>query len=144
MILLFGPGHRLVERALVDAGRTLSCALSCFVGVAAARLLFDLDARPVGQHGQGLGEIDAFHLHHEAENVAADVAHPALQALPLRIDLQTGPGVVVPRAEGHETAALPAQLQVVLAEQIDDIDRLPDLFLGVEGRVEGHRRLPKF
>ena len=101
-----------------------------------------LDARPIGQHGQGLGEIDPFHLHHEAEDIAADVAGPALPRLPLGIDLQAGPGVVVPGAVGHVAAALAAELQIVLAQQIDDIDRLSNLFLGVKGRVEGHLRLP--
>ena len=105
--------------------------------------LFELDARAVGQHRQRFGKIDAFDLHDEAEDVAADVAGPALPDLPLGIDLQAGAGVVVPRAEGHVAAALPAKLQVVLADQIDDVDRLPDLLLDVEGRVEGHLRLPE-
>ena len=110
----------------------------------AARGLLQLDARAIGQHGQGLREIDAFHLHDEAEDVAADVAGPALPRLPLGIDLQAGPGVVVPGAMGHVAAALAAERQIVLAQQIDDIDRLSNLFLGIKGRVEGHLRLPSW
>ena len=37
------------------------------------------------------------------------------------IDLETGPGVVVPGAEAHEVAALTAQLNRS-ANQIDDVD----------------------
>ena len=35
-------------------------------------------------------EIELLHLHHEAKDVAADITHPALERLPLRIDLQAG------------------------------------------------------
>ena len=70
------------------------------------------DARPIGQHGQGLGELDAFHLHDEAEDVAADVADPALERLPLGVDLEAGARVVVPGAEADVVAALAAELDV--------------------------------
>ena len=99
--------------------------------------LLDLDARPVGQHLQGLAELDALHLHHEAEDVAADVADPALERLPLGIDLEAGAGVVVPGAEADVVAALAAQLDVA-ADQIDDVDRLLDPLFGVE-RAARHR-----
>ena len=135
MILAFDPSGRFVKRPLVDAAGHGRAKLT-------AGGLLQLDARAIGQHRQGLGEIDPFHLHHEAENITADVAGPALPGLPLGIDLQAGPGVVVPRAVGHVAAALAAELHIVLAQQIDDIDRLPNLFLGVKGRVEGHLRPP--
>ena len=126
VILPLGPGHRLVERPLVRARRSAGST----AGDARPLGLLQRDAGPIGQHGQGLAELDAFHLHHEAEDVAADVADPALERLPLGIDLQAGPRVVVPGAQGHVAAALAAKLHVA-AHQIDDVDRLPDLFLGV-------------
>ena len=100
-------------------------------------LAFQLNAGPIGQHFQGLAELDAFHLHHEAEDVAADVAHPALERLPLGVDLQAGAAVVVPGAEADVVAALAAQLDMA-ADQIDDVDRLLDPLFGVE-RAARHR-----
>ena len=91
----------------------------------------DGDPRPIGQHLQGLAELDALHFHHEAEHVAADVAHPALERLALGVDLEAGAGVVVPRAEAHIVAALAAKLNVA-ADQIDDVDRLLHPLFGVE------------
>ena len=99
--------------------------------------LFDLDSRPIGQHLQGLAELDPLHLHHEAEDVAADVADPALERLPLGVDLEAGPGVVVPGAEADEVSALAAELDVA-ADEIDDVDRLLDPLFGVE-RAARHR-----
>ena len=93
------------------------------------------DARPLRQHRQGLGEGDALHLHHEAEDVAADVADPAFEGLPLGIDLQAGPAVVVPGAEGHVATALTAKLDI-FANQVDDVDRLSNLFFGIQRRVK--------
>ncbi len=93
------------------------------------------DAGPIGQHGQGLGKGEPFVLHHEAEHVAADVADPAAERLPLGIDLQAGARVVVPRAEGFVAAPFAPQLQIV-ADQIDDVDRLSDLLFGVGRRTE--------
>ena len=141
MVLALDPGGRLVKRSLVDAAGNLRAGRIGRVELA-MRVSLQLDACPIGEHGQGLGEIDPFHFHDEAEDVPADVAGPALPRLPLGIDLETGPGVVVPGAEGHVAAALAAKLQVVLAQQIDDIDRLSNLFLSVKGRVEGQLRLP--
>jgi hypothetical protein len=69
------------------------------------------DPRLVRQQLQRLPKPDPFALHHKAEHVAADVADPALPALPLGIDLQTGTRVVMPGAKGHVSAALAAQLQ---------------------------------
>ena len=99
--------------------------------------LFEDDSRPIGEHIEGFAEFDALDLHDEAEHVAADVAHPALERLPLGIDLEAGLGVVVPRAEAHVVAALAAQLDVA-ADQIDNVDRLLDPLFGVE-RASSHR-----
>ena len=143
VILLFGPGHRLIERTLVELGGGSGGNAVIFVGHIARSVRrnaglsscglgpFDGDAGPIGQHFQGLAELDAFHLHHEAEDVAADVADPALERLPLGIDLQRGLGVVVPGAEADVVAALAAQLDMA-ADQIDDVDRLLDPLFGVE------------
>ena len=128
VVLLLGPGHGLVERPLVDLAPARLAALA-----AAAAVGLQARCRPVGQHGQGLGEVDAFHLHDEAEDVAADVADPALERLPLGIDLQAGARVVVPGAKADVVAALAAELDDA-ADQIDDVDRLADLFLGVQRR----------
>ena len=105
-----------------------------------AMRLFQRDASAIGQHGQGLGELDAFHLHHEAEDVAADVADPALERLPLGVDLKTGVRVVVPGAKTDVVAALAAKLDHS-AHQIDDVDRLPNLFFGIERRSHRRRQL---
>jgi hypothetical protein len=79
VILLLRPGHCLVENSL-------------FVRIAAGWSTSpgEANSRSLGQHGQRLGERHVFHLHHEAEDVAADVAHPALKGLALGIDLQAG------------------------------------------------------
>ena len=130
MILFRCPGHGLIEQSLfVDRRRPVSPRPAC-----------ERDVGPIGQHGQGLGKLDPFHLHHEAEDVAADVADPALERLPLGIDLQAGAGVVVPGAEGLEVAALAAQRHVA-ADQIDDVDRLLDPLLQFERC--GRRQLRK-
>jgi len=135
VILALNPGGRFVERSLVDTAGDRWTRL-------AAGGFLQLDARAICQHGQGLGKIDPFHLHHKAENIAADVAGPTFPRLPLGVDLEAGPGVIVPGAVRDIAAALATKLQIVLAQQIDDIDRLSNLFLGVKGRVEGHLRLP--
>ena len=41
----------------------------------------------LGQHGQGFGELYVLHLHHEAEDVSADIAHPTFERLPFRVHL---------------------------------------------------------
>ena len=53
------------------------------------------------------------------------------------IDVEAGPAVVVPGADADEVAALATQLDVA-AHQVDDVDRLADLLLGVVGRAEAH------
>ena len=92
---------------------------------------FQRDSRPIGQHFQGLAEFDALGLHYPGEDVAADVADPAFERLPLGIDLQAGPGVVMPWTEAHVVAPLTAQLNMT-ADKLDNVDRLFDSFFGVE------------
>ena len=69
------------------------------------------------------------------------VADPALERLALGIHLQAGAAVVVPGAEADVVAALAAELHVA-ADQIDDVDRLANLLLGVECRAETHGASP--
>ena len=92
---------------------------------------FEDNPRPIGQHFQGLAELDALDLHDERKNVAADVADPALERLPLGIDLEAGPAVVVPGTKADVVAALTAQGKMA-ADQLDNIDRLLDALFGVE------------
>ena len=91
------------------------------------------DAGPFGQHLHGLAEFDALDLHHEAEDIAPDVADPALERLPLGIDLHAGPRVVMPGAQAHVVAALSAQGDMT-SDEVDDVDRLPNLFFSIQRR----------
>jgi hypothetical protein len=133
VVLLLGPGHGLVEHPLVPRPG----------GPLRPRALGRLqrDSRLIGQHGQRLGKGHALHLHDEAENVAADVADPALEGLPLGIDLQAGAAVVVPGAQGHIVPARTPQLDV-FPDQIDNVDRLLDTVFSVQRRSQRHRRPP--
>ena len=103
--------------------------------------LVAIECRRARRASPGFAELQAFGPHHEAEDVAADVADPALERLAIGIHLQAGPAVVVPRAEADEVAALAAQLHVA-AHQVDDVDRLANLLLGIECRAETHVRCP--
>ena len=47
----------------------------------------------------------------------------------------------MPGTEADEIASLPAQLNMA-ADEIDDVDRLLDLFFGVERHAARHRYLP--
>ncbi len=118
VVLGFGPGHGPVEQLLAIAGGGFGRATGRAGrgggrgAVLPAAAGPKRDARPFRQHRQGLREGDALHLHHEAEDVAADVADPALERLPLGIDLKAGPGVVVPGTERHVATALAAELDI--------------------------------
>jgi len=115
VVLGLGPGHGPVQRPLVLAahlgGRRRGLGFPRFpAGFRRATRSgrsprLQLDSRPIGQDGQGLGEADPLHLHHEAEDVAADVAHPALERLSLGVDLEAGPRVVVPGTEAQIEAS---------------------------------------
>ena len=72
------PGQRLEEGRLVVGGE--AAAAAC-----------DRDASPVGQLLEGFAKLELLHLHDEGEGVAADVAHPAAEGLPLRVHLEAGP-----------------------------------------------------
>jgi hypothetical protein len=88
---------------------------------------------PLGEHLERFAELQPFGFHHEAKNVAANVADPTFERLALRVHLQTWPAVVVPRTEAHEVAALSPQLHVA-ADEVDDVDRLADLVLRIKSR----------
>jgi hypothetical protein len=96
----------------------------------------------VGSGIPAFAEADPLVLHHEAEHVATHIADPALPGLALRVNLQAGVLVFVPRAERNVTASLTAQLQMP-TDQLDDIRRLADPFLDVLVLMscEGHRRV---
>ena len=138
VILPFGPAHGLVEGAFVGRRR---CSRGRALRRFRPRGFLQGDAGPIGQHGQGLGEFDPLGLHDEAEDIAADVADPTLERLPLGIDLQAGARVVMPGAEADVAAALAAELDHA-AHQVDDVDGLPDLFLGVQRPARRHCQLP--
>jgi hypothetical protein len=121
MKLFRRPFQSLVERLLVVGTSRRDLGL---------RNRRQLNAGAIGEHLDRFAKADPLALHDEAENVAADVADPALPRLPFGIDLQAGPRVVVPGAERHIVPPLPAQFQVA-THQVGDIHRLPDAFLGV-------------
>src|SRR5690606_31646599 len=79
--------------------------------------------------------------HHEVENVSPNVAHPALKRLPVGIDLQARPRVVVPGAVGHVNPSLPAQRKIATSE-IDYVDRLANLLLGIVRSTKIHSSTP--
>ena len=95
----------------------------------------------LGQLGQGLGKGEAFHPHQKTEHVPTDVAHPAPERLPLGIDLQAGPGVVVPGTQPDQQLALAAQRDVA-AHQIGNINRLADLLFDFKIGPGCHRMSP--
>ena len=133
-----GPGHGLVEGAFVGARRGRGGRGSG--GSGRAGFCKVTPARSASM-ARASGNSTPFGLHDEAEDVAADVADPALERLPLGIDLETGARVVVPGAEADVVAALAAELHDA-ADQVDDVDGLADLFLGIERPARGHRQLP--
>ena len=123
MILFFGPDHGPIQGPFIESPARRS--------LRANFRPFQRDARPIGQHGHRLGKRHAFHLHEKREDIAADIADPAFERLTLGIDLQTGPGVLVPGAEAHVVASLTAQLNMA-ADKLDNVDSLFDSFFGVE------------
>ena len=77
----------------------------------------------------GAGTSKASTAFWAVEDVAAEVADPALERLPLRIHLEAGARVVVPGAEALVIAAFVAQRDV-FSHQLDDVNRPLNLFLG--------------
>src|SRR5690606_17945364 len=65
-----------------------------------------------GQELKCLAKLETLEPHYEVENVAADVANPALERLTLGVDLQAWPRVVVPGTIGHVDPSLPSQSEV--------------------------------
>ncbi len=90
------------------------------------------DASTFRQKLHCFAKINPFALHHEAEDIASDIANPTLPTLTFSVDLHTGTSIVVPRAEGNKVPTLPAQLQIS-SDQIDDVDRLANLFFKIKG-----------
>ena len=123
VIKRFGPGHGAEQRLFVAGPRR--CALSW------GGTIFEFDTCPLGQHFQRFAERNAFHLHNEAEDVAADVANPTFERLPLRIDLKARPTIVVPGAQSNIAATLASQLNV-MTHEVDYVYRLADLFFRVQ------------
>src|SRR4051812_29953374 len=99
-----------------------------------------VDAGAFGEKFERFAKLQIFRAHHEAEDVPAVIADPALKRLTLRIYLKTRAAVVVPRADADEIASLPAQLHIA-AYQIDDVDSLADLLFGIECGAKAHGRI---
>jgi hypothetical protein len=103
------------------------------VGGQAATTARQIDPGTVRELLQSLAKLHLLHSHHEREHVATDVADPAAVGLPLRIDLQAGAGILMPRAEpGHGLALTPQRN--VRPDDIDDVDGLADPLLDVVPR----------
>ena len=116
----FRPGNGLEEGLFVTR--------LCHTGCSPARRAGN--ARPLGEHFKCLAKLKVVHPHHEAEDVAPDVADPAFEGLSIRIDLQAGTRVVVPRAIRYVPTTLPTKRKIT-SDQIDDVDGLANLFLNV-------------
>ena len=93
-------------------------------------ILRQFDARHFRQDSFGFGEIAALHLHDEGENIPADVADPAFERLPFRVDLQARLAVVVPRTARYEKTPLTLQGKI-FADQVDNINLFANLFFYV-------------
>ena len=118
MELLLRPLQRLIERLLVawrPGGRGLS-------------IRTNVDAGSLRQRAQCLGKLYALSAHDEAEDIATDVAYPALPGLPLRVYLHAGSGVVMPRTDADINSALATKIDVA-AYQFHEIDGLGALSL---------------
>ena len=105
-----------------------------FVGREAAAAAGQVDACPLRQLLEGLTELEPFHLHQEAEDIAPDVADPAAEGLSLWVDLEAGAGVLVPWAQPHHGLASPPQGKVC-PHQVDDVDRIAHAFLQIVVRT---------
>ncbi len=127
----------LVELSLSPGQRREQVALVELVSTRRLRLSAQGDPRAVGKHLHGFAKFQALGPHDKAEHVAADVADPTFERLPIGIHLETGPRIVVPGAEADKVAPLSAQGHVT-PHEIDDVDRLANLFLGILQIVERH------
>ena len=91
---------------------------------------FQLNASPLCEHRERFGEGYSLALHDKTEDIATDVADPALPTLTLGIDLQTWIRVVVPGTECLVGAPFPTEGEI-LSDQVDDIRRLSYLFFSI-------------
>ena len=105
-----------------------------FVGRQAASAAGQVDAGPLGKLLERLAELESFHLHEEAEDVAADVADPTAEGLAFWVDLEARAGVFVPGTEPHHGLARTPQRKVC-PYQIDDVDRIAHTFLEIVVRT---------
>ena len=127
MEFALGPCHRGEQIATVE----LAC-LRFLIGRFA-----QLNPRAIGKHFEGFAEFQTFGPHQEAEHVASDVADPTFERLPFRIHLETGARIVMPGTEADKVSPLAAQGHVA-SHEVDDVDRLANLFLGILKIVERH------
>jgi hypothetical protein len=112
MVLGNSPLHRMVQPTLVLARIPAPLSFA----------LLERDPRSIRQHPERFRKCHTFLLHQKTKNITTQIAHPALPTLPVRIDLHARMPIIVPRAPGHKTTTLPAQLQVA-ADDIDNVDR---------------------
>ena len=123
----------LVERR--DVVEQAVGALGAVEPVAVARrqvLALDLDAVPVGEPLDGLGERQVLDLLHEVEQAALLAAAEALVELVARVDVERRRPLVVERAAQHHLAARrPARA----GPRLDQLDQVGPLAHGVDGRL---------
>ena len=84
--------------------------------------------RLVGQNFESLFKTDPLDLFDKREDVSPQIADPTPIRLAFRIDLQARTVVIVPRTATDVDAPLPLKGRNITGNQVDDVDRLPDLF----------------
>ena len=111
-------GHGRLGRGLQAIAKPRRCPVErapqggAVIGRQPALAAGQLDAGPVGELLERFAKLEPLHPHHEVEHVAADVADPAAVGLPLGVDLQARPRVVVPGTKADEALAGTAQRHV--------------------------------
>ena len=90
----------------------------------------EIDAGPLGELLEGFAEFDLLHSHQKAVHVTRDVAHPAAEGLPLRIDVEAWLRVVVPGTEADKIFPLQAERDV-RGNEIGDVGGVADALLDV-------------
>jgi hypothetical protein len=120
MKLLLGPGHGLIQSLFIVDAPFLDLSFRKGQG----------NTGSLAQDSHRLDEFDPFSPHDEIEDVSADIANPANPTLSCRIDLQTGPIVIMPGAVTDIVAPLPAQFRIA-PNQVNDIVGLLDTVFGV-------------
>jgi hypothetical protein len=79
-------------------------------------------------------------LHGEAEDVATEIANPALPALAIWINLQARASVVMPWTARNKPPTLAAQIETA-SHQVDNVDGATNTFFQILIDGEGHRHL---